>query len=154
MFPSNGPQHGDKNSGSVFLTPQEVNVLQLLASGFETTTIAEKLELDPRTVQNYITLLRRKTRCSTRVALVRWYHDFLASSVLTTQELNVLKLLVEAIGTKAIAEALYIDPRSVQNYVVAIRRKTGCRTHTELVQWYRRVYLGEEPCAPENDKHS
>lgn len=59
---------------------------------------------------------------------------------LAPQELNVLKLLAQGLGTIAIAEQLGIDPRSVQNYITALRRKIGCAERTQLVDWYRRMY--------------
>jgi DNA-binding NarL/FixJ family response regulator len=62
---------------------------------------------------------------------------------LAPKELNVLKLLAQGLGTIAIAEQLGIDPRSVQNYITALRRKLGCAERTQLVDWYKRMY-GEE----------
>jgi len=62
---------------------------------------------------------------------------------LAPKELNVLKLLVQGLGTTAIAEQLGIDPRSVQNYITTLRRKLGCAERTQLVDWYKRMY-GQE----------
>jgi DNA-binding NarL/FixJ family response regulator len=61
---------------------------------------------------------------------------------LAPKELNVLKLLAQGLGTVAIAEQLGIDPRSAQNYVTTLRRKTGCEERTQLVDWYKRMYDG------------
>lgn len=58
------------------------------------------------------------------------------------KEISVLKLLAQGMGTVDIAEQLGIDPRSVQNYITALRRKTGCAERTQLVDWYRRMYGG------------
>lgn len=55
------------------LAPQEVNVLRLMASGLGTTAIAHELAIDGRTVQNYITSVRRKTGLFERTQLVNWY---------------------------------------------------------------------------------
>lgn len=63
-------------------------------------------------------------------------------SQLRPQELSVLRLLVGGMGTVQIAEALGIDPRSVQNYITRLRRKTGCAQRTQLVAWYERRYPG------------
>jgi DNA-binding NarL/FixJ family response regulator len=63
---------------------------------------------------------------------------------LAPQEVNVLKLLASGLGTVAIAEALNIDARTVQNYITAIRRKTGCHERTQLVSWYHRTYSQSE----------
>jgi DNA-binding NarL/FixJ family response regulator len=55
------------------LAPKELNVLKLLAQGLGTSAIAEQLAIDPRSVQNYITTLRRKIGCEERTQLVDWY---------------------------------------------------------------------------------
>lgn len=62
---------------------------------------------------------------------------------LAPQELNVLKLLAQGLGTVAIAEQLGIDSRSVQNYITTLRRKLGCAERTQLVDWYKRMYGGQ-----------
>ncbi|MEM8533458.1 MAG: response regulator transcription factor [Chloroflexota bacterium] len=62
---------------------------------------------------------------------------------LAPQELKVLQLLSSGLGTSAIAEELSIDPRSAQNYITTLRRKTGCRERTQLVEWYRQIYYSQ-----------
>jgi DNA-binding NarL/FixJ family response regulator len=59
---------------------------------------------------------------------------------LTPQELSVLKLLAQGLGTIAIAEQLDINARVVQNYITTLRRKTGCLERTQLADWYKRKY--------------
>ena len=59
---------------------------------------------------------------------------------LAPKELTVLKLMTLGLSTADIAAQLQIDPRSVQNYITALRRKTGCQERTQLVDWYRRVF--------------
>lgn len=56
------------------LAPKELQVLKLLAQGLGTIVIAEQLGIDPRSVQNYITTLRRKIGCGERIQLVDWYN--------------------------------------------------------------------------------
>jgi DNA-binding NarL/FixJ family response regulator len=63
---------------------------------------------------------------------------------LTSQEVHVLRLLAEGLGTVQIAEQIGIDPRSVQNHITALRRKLGCRERTQLVAWYRYTFEGAE----------
>jgi len=58
----------------------------------------------------------------------------------TPKELSVLKLLAQGLGTTAIADQLGIDPRTVHNYVLKLRDKTGCDQRTQLAAWYQRVY--------------
>lgn len=55
------------------LAPKELSVLKLLAMGFGTPEIAQHLQIDQRSVQNYITTLRRKIGCHERTQLVDWY---------------------------------------------------------------------------------
>ena len=55
------------------ISPKELSVLKLLAQGLETIAIAEQLGIDPRSVQNHITTLRRKLGCAERTQLVDWY---------------------------------------------------------------------------------
>ena len=140
---ANGGADGRRNAPTsrnpLSLSPQEVNVLRLLADGIGTAAIAGELQVDPRTIQNYITSLRRKTGCGTRVELAKWYQRSRVFSILTPPELNIVKLIVDELERHAIAEALQLDLRTVQNYIVSIRRKTGCRTRAELVQWYRQA---------------
>ncbi len=56
------------------IAPAELSVLKLLARGNTTEEIATYMVINPRTVQNYITELRRKLGCDGRVQLVDWYH--------------------------------------------------------------------------------
>ena len=55
------------------LAPKELSVLKLLALGHGTGEIAEQLQIDQRSVQNYITTLRRKIGCHERTQLADWY---------------------------------------------------------------------------------
>jgi DNA-binding NarL/FixJ family response regulator len=58
---------------------------------------------------------------------------------LTPRELEVLKLLAQGLSTIEIGQQAGIDPRSVQNYITTLRRKTGCEERTQLADWYRRL---------------
>lgn len=55
------------------LTPKEALSLKLLTQGLTTLEVAATMDIDPRTVQNYITIMLRKTRCASRVQLIDWY---------------------------------------------------------------------------------
>jgi DNA-binding NarL/FixJ family response regulator len=55
------------------------------------------------------------------------------------RELEVLQLITEGLGTKAIAERLGIAGQTVSNYIYTLYRKTGCTERTQLVDWYRRI---------------
>lgn len=57
----------------VQLSPREHQVLRLVAQGLRTEAIANQIGIDPRTVHNYMTILRRKTNCASRDELIDWY---------------------------------------------------------------------------------
>lgn len=54
------------------------------------------------------------------------------------KELSVLRFLAQGLGTAGIAAELGIDPRSAQNYITNLLRKTGTTDRVQLVQWYLR----------------
>lgn len=57
------------------LTPREIRVLEMLASGDPNKQIAYKLEVCDGTVKNHLNSLYAKTGCATRVQLVLWFMD-------------------------------------------------------------------------------
>jgi len=63
-------------------------------------------------------------------------------TTLAPKELSVLKLLAQGKNNVEISQEVGLDPRTVQNYITAMRRKTGCEERTQLVNWYRRTYEG------------
>jgi DNA-binding CsgD family transcriptional regulator len=61
---------------------------------------------------------------------------------LTARELQVLGLLAEGLSDLAIAERLYLSPRTVGHHVSSILRKLGVRTRSEAAAESARVGLG------------
>lgn len=61
-------------------------------------------------------------------------------TALSHKELVALKLMVQGMGTVQIAEQMGVNPHTAQNYFTSMRRKTGCMSRTQLVEWYRRIY--------------
>jgi len=59
---------------------------------------------------------------------------------LAPQELMVIKLVAHGLTTQQIAISLQIDPRSAQNYITSLYRKTGCEGRAHLSAWYRLRY--------------
>jgi len=55
---------------------------------------------------------------------------------LTARELEVLKLLAEGKGDKAIAAILVVSVRTVQTHVSHIFDKLGVSNRTEAARWY------------------
>lgn len=60
------------------LKPKEELVVKLLAQGLGTMDIAAHMEIDARSVQNYITAMFRKTGLTERTQLVEWYRRTIA----------------------------------------------------------------------------
>jgi DNA-binding CsgD family transcriptional regulator len=50
---------------------------------------------------------------------------------LTARELEVLDLLAQGLRNRAIAERLFVSPRTIDHHVASIRRKLGARTRAE-----------------------
>jgi DNA-binding NarL/FixJ family response regulator len=57
------------------------------------------------------------------------------SSILTSREQQVLRLMSQGLTDREIAAELYISPRTVQNQLASVRRKTGRRRRAELTRW-------------------
>jgi DNA-binding NarL/FixJ family response regulator len=55
--------------------------------------------------------------------------------LLADREQEVLRLVADGHTDKEISERLYISPRTVQNHLTHIRRKTGLRRRPELTRW-------------------
>jgi len=58
------------NNGAHPLTPREWEVVELLAGGYDTRAIAERLHLSIHTVRNYVRNAREKLHAPSRLALV------------------------------------------------------------------------------------
>lgn len=55
--------------------------------------------------------------------------------LLTERERQVVNLVGEGRTDREIAEALYVSPRTVQNQLTSVRRKTGLGRRSELAHW-------------------
>jgi DNA-binding NarL/FixJ family response regulator len=120
-------------------------------------------ELFEAGVQAYITKIEMTSHLFTAIEMVmkgmRFASPVVAQYVAREQgapqfrhlapgERKVLKLLASGYDTLEIAEQLSIDPRSVQNYITSLRRKTGFTQRTRLMDWYRRLFFNEDGIAP------
>ena len=54
---------------------------------------------------------------------------------LTTRENDILRLVVEGMTAKEIAEALFISPRTVENYKNALLKKLGLHKTADLIKY-------------------
>ena len=59
----------------LLLTPREIEVLKYMAYGFPANYIAQKLHLSCRTVENYITVIKSKLDCDSKVELIKKAQD-------------------------------------------------------------------------------
>ncbi len=64
--------NGGKQSDSGVLTPREREVLRLIALGYTSVEIAQKLGLSPRTIETHRARIHRKLNLDTRAQLVRY----------------------------------------------------------------------------------
>lgn len=71
-----------------------------------------------------------------------------AASRLTPRERDVLRLLAEGLGTAAVAERLYISPKTVGTHVQRILAKLDIHSRAEAVAFAYREGLVEDVSAP------
>ncbi len=113
----------------------------LLAAGASGYVVKEEL------TEQLLAAIEAASRNETyRSRLVEAYLARLQSSPvwadLSAREQAIMRLLVEGSTTVAIAEALRLDPRTVQNQIVGLQHKTGLRERAHLIAWYRRHWDG------------
>jgi DNA-binding NarL/FixJ family response regulator len=58
-----------------------------------------------------------------------------ASQGLSPRELDVLRLIVEGLSDREIAERLFISPRTVMRHVAGIFNKLGVNSRTAAATW-------------------
>jgi len=63
---------GCKHGFPVGLTPREVEVLALIATGMTNTEIAECLFISPHTVKNHVTNIYKKLKVEDRTQIALW----------------------------------------------------------------------------------
>lgn len=61
---------------------------------------------------------------------------------LSSQQATAVKYIAQGLSTEATAAQMGVDPRTVLNYITLAKRKTGSNSRLDLVDWYRRTYLG------------
>jgi DNA-binding NarL/FixJ family response regulator len=62
----------DNFDNSAFLSPRELEILELVVTGLSNHKIAQQLDISKRTVDNHISNILKKTHTDNRVELVRW----------------------------------------------------------------------------------
>ncbi len=65
-------------------------------------------------------------------------------SELSDQQQTAVKYAAQGLNTKQIADQMGLEEHTVFNYITLAKRKTGCATRLELIEWYRRNYLSDE----------
>ena len=125
----------DRASALDSLTGRELEVLGLIANGDFKSSIAEKLGIEPRTVEGHINSIYSKLPfdegVNKRVKAVLMYRErypfeFVKHEVrvdLTPREYEVLSLIAKGYSNPSIAEKLYIDPRTVEHHINSIYSK-------------------------------
>ncbi len=60
----------------------------------------------------------------------------LPRSILSPQELKVVKLIVRGYKNREIAEIMGLGRETVRTYVARVRKKLGVHSKTEIATWY------------------
>jgi DNA-binding CsgD family transcriptional regulator len=71
------------------LTPRERDVVNFLSSGFTASYIAEQLGLETRTVENYITNIKAKLSCSSKLELIQKAKEMTSLCGLDSERSNI-----------------------------------------------------------------
>ncbi len=143
------------------LTTQEYKCLYLIACGYNTKEIAEKLSASPRTIEIHVSKIFSKFAVHTRSELIKIFHHdesvFLQQSssclfknirdqisvnkfyldeksYFTKRELDCAKRLVVGDTAKEVARYLTLSPRTVETYIENIKRKTKCHYKSQLIR--------------------
>ncbi len=56
-------------------------------------------------------------------------------AAVTPAEDQVLQQLLQGLNNRAIAAALVLSPRTVENHISRLLAKTGCQSRTQLLLW-------------------
>jgi len=68
-------RHYIKEDSGLYLTSREAQVSRLIANGFTIREAAEQVSLSPRTVEFYLSNIRRKLGVRNKNELIRFLHD-------------------------------------------------------------------------------
>jgi len=63
------------------LTPREIDVAKWIANGYPASYIAQQLQLNKRTVENYIVAIKDKLSCSSKVELIQKAQEIVAFNI-------------------------------------------------------------------------
>jgi DNA-binding CsgD family transcriptional regulator len=132
------------------LTRREHQVMALVMDGATDTEIAQRLELSPRTVANYVHTVCQKFKARNRTAAAVKYvlHYGIPTreqappprtAPLTPQEQRVIALVAQGQTDQEIAEQLGLSQTTVGQHLVTIRRKFDVPNRVAAaVEYYRR----------------
>lgn len=153
------PKSQDKNEvptphHDVRLTPREFDVSCMLAlENVNYKTIGKCLGISYRTVETYITTLRRKFHCATKLRLHYQLKTIKQKGSLSmspdahielkSREAALLKQLVQGTEKEAIAELLEISIHTLSFYLQVLLLKFDCKTEAELIQCVKNKYYAE-----------
>ncbi|WP_431312484.1 response regulator transcription factor [Pseudomonas putida] len=132
------------------LTSRENQVLALIKSGHENKEIAKKLKINPNTISEHISSIKRKTESPSVNAINElsalsfqdW--ELLAPKLeapITPAESVVLMYLCRGISSKVTARILGISPRTVEKHREHLLSKTGRKSARQLIFWTHCQYV-------------
>ena len=139
----------ERNAARPALSPREADVLELLRLGLGNKAIADRLGISHDTARRYSSRVKHKTHVHSATALpsLAWAdeYDWLDHIDLHDQqpseaELRVLRLLCQGHGSKQIARALGISPRTVEKHRERLLRKFQLQSTRQLTAWLAARY--------------
>lgn len=124
-------------------------VAELIAQGQSNRQIAAALHISHDTARRYSSQVRRKWDLANVAALAcaglptdpaRLQTIVPVSAILSPAEIGVLALLCQGLGTKHIARARGLSPRTVDKHRQHLLRKTGTHSVRALTAWVAQQY--------------
>ena len=132
-------------SGLEPLTSREFQVLGLMANGDSNSRVAEKLNVEERTVVWHLTHLYSKLELgpknrrvyNSKVKAVQMYREryqseFIEEKVdadLTPRQREVLSLMAQGYSSQRIAKELFVEPRTVRHHITSVYSKLKIRDY-------------------------
>lgn len=139
----------DPEKSNISLSKEQGDILYYVALGMKTHDIADKLELTLREMDMRLQSLQIKLRCKNLTALIEKAisigfvrrrllrcerHSCHDNIQFSPRESAILKLIIRGKTAKETARALYLSPRTVENYLAGIKNKIGAKNKSELIE--------------------
>jgi DNA-binding NarL/FixJ family response regulator len=148
------------------LTPQEHNIIKLVALGENDAQIAQRLQLSQQTVTNYVQAVCQKLRRRNRITAAVYYYlhygiaeldkrPVVETEPLTEKEIQVIDLLARGYPEQSIANQLALSKSTVTQHLLSIRSKFDVPNRVAAaVEYYRRSGRTDPSSEPEHNQNT